>query len=526
MNMKMIAAACVAFCSASAFAAVTPSCDVAAAAADGVTLLKKCAPEITFYSAGASAVKNAVTSTFTTDGIVFDKSKPFVTINVGKVAPETGLNSNVVAYYGYGAAALGASYAGKRVAVIYNSTNGSMAGVNQLLTGLKSGSIEGTTDQKEYVTVQLHTAAAQKAGTSMPDADVTVTTASALAPVVTLSGSRTADFKTAWGLDKQKVAHMAFSDVRPSEATPGQVAKWSPASFPSETIAMQGFGVLVNTNMYKALQARDIAAKRMASACQDNLTDASCQPNVSTVDYTALMTGKVSAAADLGLVGALTLHRRPASSGTQAATQIRFAGQANYVGKSPLTGLTPALSIAAFDMAGTEITGTAAIGAVNVVTHSGTGDLIKAIRNDVTAGNLSIGVASLDNDPTKFGTSRALQTAFWVKLDGVSPDFTGVSETSIDGKYRTALQKGYSFAFEFQTLRSAKLAGPYKAIYDAVVTQLKTPSVNLNGMAYIGSTPFTVDSVTYDFNTTYTRGSKATAGVINGGNNFMPLNRY
>jgi len=131
MNMNMIAPACVAFCGASAFAAVTPSCNVAAAAADGVTLLKTCAPEITFYSAGASAVKNAVVATMTTDGKIFDKSKPFVTINLSG-------NSNALAYYGYGAT--GTTWAGKRVAVIYNSTNGSHAGVNQPLTGLKTGS--------------------------------------------------------------------------------------------------------------------------------------------------------------------------------------------------------------------------------------------------------------------------------------------------------------------------------------------------------------------------------------------------
>jgi len=495
MNMKMIAAACVAFCGASAFAAVTPSCNTAAAVADGVTLLKTCAPEITFYGAGATALKGAIQATLTTDGKVFDKTKPFVTIALSG-------NSNAYAYYGYGAT--GKSYAGKRVAVIVNGTNGSMAGVNQLLTGLKSGSVENGVDQQEYKTIQLHTAAAQKAGTVMPDADVTVTTVSALAPVVTLASTRVADFKTAWGVDKQKVAHMAFSDVRPSEATPGQIAKWDAKAFPAETVAMQGFGVLVNTNLYKALQARDIAAKRMASACQDDVLTAACQPNVSTSDYTALMTGKVASAADfLGDTNearALTLNRRPASSGTQAATQIRFAGEANYYGKTPLaTG---------FDMAGSEITNATgvAVNGITVKTHSGTGDLITAVRGD-TAG-LSIGVASLDNAASKFGASRSAQTAFFVKLDGVSPDFTGASDTALDGKYRTALQNGYSFAFEFQALKSAKLAGDYSAIYSDIVAGLKDPAANLTGIGYIGSS---IPAV----NTAWTRG----------GNNFFPLNK-
>lgn len=445
------------------------------------------------------ATLKTVTSGVVTKSAVFDIAKPVVTINLAG-------NSNAYAYYGYGAP--GKQYAGKKVAVIVNGTNGSMAGVNQLLTGLKSGSVEAGVDQQEYKTIMLHTAAAQKAGTAMPDADVTVTTASALAPVVTLASTRVADFKSAWGTDKQKVAHMAFSDVRPSEATPGQIAKWDAAAFPAETIAMQGFGVVVNTNLYKALQTRDIAAGRMASACQDVLTTAACQPNVSTADYTALMTGKVASAADFlgnpAETRALTLNRRPASSGTQAATQIRFAGEANYFGKTPLaTG---------FDMAGSETaavgTGTTvAVNSMSVKTNVGTGDLIASIRGDVD--NLSIGVASLDNPASKFGASRSAQTAFFVKLDGVSPDFTGASDVALDGTYRTALQNGYSFAMEFQTLKSAKLAGDYSAIYADIVTGLKDPAANLTGIGYIKSADATK-------NTAWTRG----------GNNLFPLNKY
>lgn len=496
MKLNKIAFAAMALASSGAFAAAAPSCNAAAAAADGVVLLKTCAPQVTFYAAGATAMKNAIQKVLTTDGKVFNKGMPFVTVNLSG-------NTNVYAYYGFGAA--GKSYAGKRVAVIVNGTNGSMAGVNQLLTGLKSGSSENGVNQEEFKTMQLHTAAAQKAGTAMPDAHVSVTTVSALAPVVTLTTDRVADFKTAWGEDKQKVAHMAFSDVRPSEATPGQVAKWDSKAFPAETIAMQGFGVLVNTAMYKALQARDIAAKRMDVACQDDLTTAPCQPNIFTPDYTALMTGKVSSAADLGLTGALTLNRRPASSGTQAATQIRFAGEVNYTGKVPLaTG---------FDMAGSEITNITgvAVGEVTVKTWSGTGDLITGIR---TGSGLQIGVASLDNSAaSKLGASssvtRANQQAFWVKLDGQSPDFTGANATALDSKYRTALMNGYSFAMEFQTLKSAKLGeGVYSAIYSDIVSGLKDPAYDLTGIAYIGST----DAAK---NTSWTRG----------GNNFFPLNK-
>jgi hypothetical protein len=101
----------------------------------------------------------------------------------------------------------------------------------------------------------------------------------------------------------------------------------------------------------------------------------------------------------------------------------------------------------------------------------------------------------------------------------VSPDFTGASDTALDNKYRTALQNGYSFAYEFQTLKSSKLGEPYASVYNKIVAGLKDPVANLTGIAYIGST----DNAK---NTPWTRGAKATNGVISGGNNFFPLNKY
>jgi len=525
MKLNKIAFAALAVASTGAFAAtVTASCGTAANT-DGVTLLKTCAPDITFYAPGATALKGAiqktlgtlVDSTDSTSAIksseVFDVTKPIVRIWSGKV------DSNAYAYYGFGAT--GKSYAGKKVAVIVNGTNGSMAGVNQLLSGLKSGSVEGGVDQQEYKTIQLHTAAAQKAGNVMPDSDVTVSTASTLSPIVILNAARVADFKDAWGTDKQKVAHMAFSDVRPSEATPGQIAKWDPKAFPSETIAMQGFGVLVNNNMYKALMKRDVNQGRILdSAC--DFSDASmllakCQPSVSSADMAALITGKSDSAAkflgDSTETRVLNLSRRPNSSGTQAATQIRFAGQANYIGKTPLaTGFDMIGADGATFTDGVVTTTTNVINAgFNVYTNSGTGDLIKKVQGD-TAG-LSIGVASLDNKASsKLGAgnstaaSRDLETARWVKVDGISPNFKG--DGTVDGDQRVGLLNGYSFAFEFQTVKSSKLAGDYSAIYSDIVAGLRNPAKNLTGIAYIGSS----DTAK---NTTWTRNE----------NNYFPLNK-
>ncbi|NQW94214.1 MAG: hypothetical protein HQ446_09305 [Polaromonas sp.] len=524
MKLNKIAFGVLALTSIGAFAAATPSCTTANAA-DALLMVKNCAPEVTFYAAGATAMKNAIQAVLTADGKIFNKSLPFATL------AQTG-NSNVYGYFGTGAA--GTAWAGKKVAVIVNGTNGSLAGVNQLLTGLKSGSVEATVDQKEFITMQLHTATAEKAGTAMAADQITSATGTAIAATVTFVAGRTADFKTAWGKDKQKVAHMAFSDVRPSEATPGQVAAWAPAAFPSETIAMQGFGVVVNNNMYKALMARSVRDGNLPSACDSavdaNMLLAACQPSISTVDYTALMTGKTTDANGFlrttGETKVLNLNRRPNSSGTQAATQIRFAGQANFFGAAKslanVTNGILAKTVPVFDMAGADAA-TVTAGVVsttvdavnagfNVKTNSGTGDLIKSVQAD-TAG-LSIGVASLDNAAaSKFGASNGaaaspdLETARWVKLDGVSPNFKG--DGAVDAKQRVGLINGYDFAFEFQTIKSSKLAAPYSDIYTAIVNGLKDPAANLTGVAYINSSDATK-------NTKYTRGA----------NNNFPLNKY
>jgi hypothetical protein len=469
-----------------------------------------------------------------------DATTPFVTITT--LATGAG---DMYAYYGWGKA--GTALAGQKVAVIVNGKNGSMAGVNQLLTGLKSGSVDVG---GEFVTIKLLSAAEQKAGNPLTSADTgSNTVTSTVKPVVKLNATDRvfADFKKAWGNDKQKVAHMAFADVRPSEATPGQVKEWKPSAFPAQTIAMQGFGVVVNHAMYKALMARDVREGRITDA-DCNSSDASlllgkCQPNVSSADMAALITGKVDSAAaflrDTAETRVLNLNRRPASSGTQAATQIRFAGQANYYGK-------PALATG-FDMIGDEIAGVGTTANAGVTvnpdkmivrTHSGTSLLLAQVGLD---SGLSIGVASLDNKAAdKFGAPTVSsgvpavaavtaavaavgstpakdavpQVMRWVKVDGISPDYkatttNGVTSLSVDSDQRAGLQNGYSFAMEFQTLKASGLTGAYLAIHDFIVDGLKKPAANLTGVAYINSTDTTK-------NTTWTRGN----------NNNFPLNKY
>ncbi len=487
----------------SAHAVTVPSsCNPAAAAADGVTLLRTCSPEITFYVVATEDFNVNVTNSWLTTNMVkiFDVSKPIVTINLAG-------NTTANAFYGYGIA--GTSFAGQRIAVIINGTNGYISGLRQLLTGLKSGSALNGVDGQEYRTIQLHTAADQKAGRSMPATDVTVTNASALRPLVTLSASRIADFKTGWGMDKQKVAHMAMSEFRPSEAPSGLLPTWSAKTFPAETFAMRGYGVIVNTNMYKALMARDVREGRIRDA-SCNSSDASvllakCQPTVFTHDYKSLMTAKATSAAvflnDAQETRVLNLNRLPITSGAQTAAQISFADQANYLGKYPLAvGLDTAGAESATLINGVR-TPTEEVynpGFKVYTNHTGL-DLLKNVNDDQQ--NLSIGVVGFWPLKTNY------PNAHWVKLDGLSPNYYqgGTEDLSL----RVGLQTGYPLAYEFQFIKSAKLAGSYLDIYNLIVAGFKdVANSSAPGIAYINSADATK-------NTPWTRG----------GNNLFGLNR-
>jgi hypothetical protein len=258
----------------------------------------------------------------------------------------------------------GAGVAANKIGyVFFNGTNGSIAGVNQIYSGLKTGSIEKDAagvakDQKEYITMTVLTAADVKAnnklnpvvgaysatsGGAAGNIYVTTGTASTKDASITIPAARNTSFATAWAADKQKVGHLAVSDVRPSEATPGQIAKPDNTKFPVTTLAMQGFGVAVNAPLYVALMNREIAAKRLPSSCTDSVTVASgvmsgvtglCQPNLNRAEVAAIMTGKITDFAQLGLASdadtKLTYYRRPNSSGTQAAAQIQFLGQGSF----------------------------------------------------------------------------------------------------------------------------------------------------------------------------------------------------
>jgi hypothetical protein len=492
MNIKKVAALCAALCSTGAFAAATPvACPATPANLDD--LINKCAPEVTFYVAGASAQSGALNALLDAGGGVFDTAalRAKITDTATSVSgiPAGASSSNTVAWIGYGAA--GTAAAGKRVIVIYNKANGSAAGVNQLLTG-KGGSLEEVT----LVTAAAKSLAKGTAGTC---AVLTPSTAGSLG---TASCATEAAFKSAWGVDAQKNAHLALSDVRPSELVPGIVKKWDATKFPATTTAMQGFGVIVNAPLYSALITKNIAEGVLPASCAsetignavDTITGG-CQPSIRHADYSSIVTGKIKTAdALLGTTGNTTkiaLYRRVNSSGTQAASNIFFAGQAGYNVKTPTTDgyVTPIET---------------SVDNLNVTLGSTTGDVIGGVSGNTA--DYALGVVSLENVYSLTKASSKLKGAAFVKIDGISPNFK--ADGTLDAKHRVGLQNGYAFAFEMQAVKPSALAGAYNEIATKIIDGLKDPAANLAGLAYIGST----DTAK---NTDYTRG----------GVNYQPLTK-
>jgi hypothetical protein len=518
MKLKMIVAATAALCTTGAFAA-TSSCPNPAVTADD--LVNKCAPEISFYFGGASAQEPAVIALMDDGGNgIFDVTKPRVKITAAAGATGIGAKNST--------AWLGWTPAGKRAIVIYNKANGSGAGVLQLLNGLgtpgKPTAAGYLADNDEMITLATQNAKGAAAGTP---ATCVLGTAATPAPgaagVTTGTCASYTAFTNAWAIDKQKIMHMALSDVKPLELTPGLIKSFSPAKNPIVATAVQGFGVIVSPSLYTAMIAKQVAAGQLPSTCTTSETvtrgaqvvSAACQPTIFQADYAALISGGVKSAK--GLVGAaadadapITVFRRVKFSGTQAASNIFFAGQAGYIAKTPLVD-------GFMDVTGTTYTAgiptdadvpATATNFVTTLVKAGTGDVINGVS---AATGYAIGVVSTENVQASDSTSVGLKGALYVKLNGVSPnaDATGklaylateiTGAAKLTGLNRHALLNGYPMVFEMQAIDHAKLAGlnDQKDIAAKIKAGLAdSTKSDLNGVAYLNAGAAANKAATY-----------------------------
>jgi hypothetical protein len=491
MNFKMISVACAAaLCATGAFAATKDSgpCGVD----KNITanqLVNACAPDNVFIVAGATAQKAAIAGVLDNGGTVFDTAhaRAKLSLAAGTGNPNTG---NTTAWYGYNSA-------GKRVMVIYMSANGSAMGGNLVLNGKGTAAAEET---------QILTPAIITTGVvpTTPNCTTTVTTPvlGALdAYTCTVATSKLSD---SLGLAKDKIAHLAVLDVRPNELTPGVLTKdWAPAKAPAQITGYQGFGIFVNPTLYSALIAQQVNAGSLPSTCASSevvsgstyTVTAACQPSISRTVYSSIVLGKVKTAADaFGFDSSdtkkIVLARRVDSSGTQAASNIFFAGRAGYSAKKPsladfyaFTGLAGAADVGTVDTTTGAVT-TGSLGNLVVKSHAGTGDVINTVK--AVTGDYALGVVSLENYFDPVVSASKLKGGLFVKLDGQSPNFK--ADGSLDAKARTALQAGYPLAFEMVAVTNpAVKKSPYTDIASAIISGLKNPTNDLAGIAYIGS---------------------------------------
>lgn len=206
--------------------------------------------------------------------------------------------------------------------------------------------------------------------------------------------------------------------------------------------AGQGFGIIVSTTLYAALQA------------DQGLTTAD-QPSISKQQYANVVSGVNGVSLNLlpnsATAATLRISRRSDTSGTQAASDIYFLNNPCNKGTSLGGALTP--KTADFtDAAGT---------VVKVVAESSTGNVKANVSN---AAGFAMGVVSLENLESGLGGAK------YVKINGVSPNaYNGVADPS---QKLSIINGQYDFAFEAQVITNDALtpgASPAQKLADAIV---------------------------------------------------------
>ena len=441
MKIKFIAAACIALCSSSSFA-VTLVCKTDTVA----NMVNTCAPEAKLFVAGSSALGGALSLVVAAD--LFDTTtQPIIKITdagphgSAAVAP---LANAVSAWYGMSKAAVTGGTS-KRLFVVYNKQNGSAAGVSQLLAKL------GTVSEATVVSV----------GPIKGVASACVADAASTATVPVLNCPAAASIPTQ--------ADMAISDVAPQELYKLYAAATAKlTTLASTPLAVQGFGVAVNANLYAALQA---------------VQNTAGQPSIRRADYASLVTklGSIkSAGALLGNSDAtvLTLDRRDDLSGTQASSNIFFADNACGINHDAKGKVIAGVLGGALDIIGAADS----TAALKVIENAQGGQVTTDMNLNV---GYAIGAIGLGSVPTTGAT-----TWKFVKLDGVSPNFNA-DGSAADHQRSTFASGAYPFAMTaFAVTPVKKSANADTNLLIAAVTAglANGGQHNLTGIAYLSGT--------------------------------------
>lgn len=476
MKIKYLALACAALGSANAFAA-NPTYDATATT-----------PDTVFMIAGASAQKNALLATV--PSTVFDTTTHGVLYISGPNGSVGWLGDGKSTIFG----------AGKKVLVIYQSKNGSAAGLNQL--------ISTTTTEAEATVLSLP---ASGCGATSTPSSPNVADAQ-----VTCSGGSAAH-----------EADMALADVHANEFAPGLLVTGATLKNASaSSTGLEGFGVVVNGVLYDALLAQNIHDGLLPSSCASatasTLTvgtgNGACQPSLRKAEYASLVTDGGQFNSYQALVPNqtgrnITVCRRDDLSGSQAASNIFFLN--NVCG---LQGFQGSLSVTTSASTGLGTDGTynyTVVDAANNSTPYSENCVWSGSATGTTAtSDYALGVVGLaEKDSVDAATPQSSYPNakyYFVKIDGVSPNYTAAG--AYDATHRANLISGaYQFAVEMgayvkSTTTASSVAGKAaKAIADDIS---KASLSNIPGIGYLTGGTF---------------GDGKTSRYSRGGNNCSPL---
>jgi len=475
MKLKQIAIASLVAVAGSSFAQTTLTCNKTTPE----KFVNTCAPNKTFFIAGASALGDAVSSvvvsTFFDTTALTDVPNGFVeVVDMGSpsgagVANPTNAGkagNGVKAWYG-----MSKINPGETLFVVYNSYMGSAAGVSNVMSDAK---LLSATTVPESLVVTVGPSTTGKGKTAVTTANTCALVTAPFQPLGDTSTSKT----IASGVNKVACtttavtrADLALSDVDAQELVGfyGSAIKGGAAKFPDalalmerKFLAMQGFGVAVNNNFYTALQNAQISSGALASACAGVYSEA-CQPTITRAQYAGIANeeGGIKSAAYFvpGSSEVLTLARRDALSGTQAASEMYFGavGCNKLDAKSKVNTRGGALTTRGL---GATVPGSFVV-KENVQTSS--------VETDLSAtSGFSIGVISL---------SKAEATKYkFVKLNGVSPNFIKGGTAASLAAVRTNMIEGL---WDFQVAsyaiypKAAVLAAsPKVGLINAMVTAM------------------------------------------------------
>ena len=228
----------------------------------------------------------------------------------------------------------------------------------------------------------------------------------------------------------------------------------------------QVFGVVVSTNLYRALQAAQ------GITAVDTNFDPALAPNITSSQYAAIIDNdntspyKQNWSLLTGAAGAgkkVILARRVATSGTQASSNAFFL-------RTPCTdavggNLSPATTTDSI------------AGTFEVTENSSTGNVKAQISAANTAGNFAIGVMSVEND---WSLDNAASNGYrWLKLDGIHPETASDFTNPLNGRGNARLSAVTgNYAFHMETryfVANTAPVGFAASIVPAIAAKLGNP---------------------------------------------------